>query len=283
MALWQDLVAPDFPFLRYALAMALVASISVGATGALAASQRISYLIAAVAHASLSGIAAIVWLREVHGLDWLDPAAGALLASLAAAGGYAWLRQHRPDNADTLMGAVWATGMAAGLLILTAVPGYVDPMGYLFGDILLLSPRELIWGAALSALILSLTIWRFRDIEAVCFDPEFARVRGVRVGQTHLLILLLTALTATLLSMLVGIVLTVALVSLPCALAQPFSQTLRGLMIRSGLAAWLICLGGICLSYSLDWPTGPTIVLTGATAYLSLAGCRAWFGTANAA
>ncbi|MGF1452702.1 MAG: metal ABC transporter permease, partial [Opitutales bacterium] len=144
-------------------------------------------------------------------------------------------------------------------------------MSYLFGDILLLSERELVWALGLSAVIVGLTANYFRQIEAVCFDPEFARVRGVPVDRITLLILLLTALTATLLSMLVGIVLAVALISLPTAIARPFSRNLRSEMLLAGAAAAVVTTGGIALSYPFDLPTGPTIVMTGAVGYFAVA------------
>ncbi|MGF1451663.1 MAG: metal ABC transporter permease, partial [Opitutales bacterium] len=106
----EDLLAADFPFLRYALLMALLASVSVGATGAMASAQRVGYLVAAIAHASLAGIAAVLWLQETADWSALDPAAGALFAALGAAAIFAWMRRKRPENADALIGAVWSTG-----------------------------------------------------------------------------------------------------------------------------------------------------------------------------
>ncbi len=266
--LWEDLWAGNFPFLRYALLMVLLCSPTVGLAGAIATAQRLGYLVAAISHASLGGVAAALWLQVVVGWGWSDPALGALIVGLLAAFGFGWCRQGAPAQLEPLIGAVWAVGMAGGLLILARIPGYLDPMSYLFGDILLLSVGDLWMGGGLAAVVVGLGAWRFRQIEAVCFDPDFAQTRGVPVGQIRRLVELLLAVVAVLLTLLVGIVLVVALISLPTAIAQRWSRSFGELVLWGSVASAVTGVGGILLSYAADLPTGPTMILTAAAAYL---------------
>tara|TARA_B100001971_G_scaffold175931_2_gene169750 strand:- start:4191 stop:5051 length:861 start_codon:yes stop_codon:yes gene_type:complete len=265
---FKALLDPDLGFLRNALLLGLIGSIPLGAVGTFVVARRISYLAAAIAHSVLGGIGAALYAREVLGWSWLHPMLGALLAALTAAGVIAAVSLRSKQREDAIIGAIWVTGMAVGLLFISRTPGYIDPMAYLFGDILLVTRSDLWIATGVGALIIAILLLWHRQIVAVCFDAEFAAIRGVHADRIYLLLLLLTALTVVTLVSLVGIVLVIALLTLPPAIASLRARSLGQMLICSIVLTACFVLFGLGLSYSLDFPTGPTIILLAALVYL---------------
>jgi len=173
-----------------------------------------------------------------------------------------------------VIGSIWVTGMAIGLLFIARTPGYVDPMAYLFGDILLVTPSDLWIAGAVGVLITAILLVWHRQIVAVCFDAEFAAIRGVHAEWIYLLLLLLTALTVVILVSLVGIVLVIALLTLPPAIAALRARSLGGMLLAAILMNIVFVFVGLGISFSLDLPTGPTIILLAAAVYLIANGAR---------
>src|SRR6056297_3706811 len=179
----------EHDFLQRALAGGLLASIGCGIVGSYVVVQRISLLAGAIAHAVLGGMGA-AWYFGI------DPLAGALVAAVLAALIIGWVKLRFAERAVTAISALWALGMAIGILFIAKTPGYsVDLMGYLFGNLLMMSSSDLQLIAALDVVILGLVALLYRQFLAVCFDPEFARVRGLNVERYYLLLLVLVALT----------------------------------------------------------------------------------------
>lgn len=266
---FRALADPDLAFLRNALLLGLIGSVPLGAVGSFVVARRISYLAAAIAHSVLGGIGGALYVSATFGIEWLHPMAGALVAALLSAGVIAWVSLRTKQREDAVIGAIWVTGMALGLIFIARTPGYVDPMAYLFGDILLVGASDLFIAGAVAALILLILFLGHRQILAVSFDPEFAAIRGVRAEAVYSLLLVLTALTIVLLVSLVGIVLVIALLTLPPAIA---SLRARSLWQMVGLAIVLNALFvffGMWLSFGLDFPTGPSIILFAAIFYLA--------------
>ena len=149
-------------------------------------------------------------------------------------------------------------------------PGYADPMSYLFGNILMISQRDLWIIAALDALVAGVGLLFYHKFTAVCFDEEFALLRGVRVKFYYLLLLCLTAVTVVLLVRVVGIVMVVALLTLPAAVAGHFSRRLWQMMALATLVCALFITVGLGISYRFDLPSGPAIILLAAAVYLAV-------------
>jgi zinc transport system permease protein len=266
---------PDIAFLRYAFIAGLLGSISFGIIGTYVVTRRISYLAGAIAHSALGGIGVGLYMQVKLGVSWFSPILGAVIAALISGIliGYVSLYAHQRE--DTVIGAIWAIGMAIGLLFLTKTPGYVDPMSYLFGNILLISQRDIVTIAILDGVILLLNVFFYNRFLAVSFDEEFARIRGLRTGFFYLLLLCLTALTVVLMVTVVGIVMVIALLTLPSAVAGLFSKQLWQMMIFSSLICMLFTTIGLGFSYVYDLPTGSNIILfAGAFYLLSLVGAR---------
>ena len=160
--------------------------------------------------------------------------------------------------------------MAAGVVFIALTPGYsVDLMSYLFGNILMVTPNDLWLMVALDALVVLVGLAFYNPLLAVCFDEEFSRIRGVRVAFYYLLLLGLTALTVVLLSMVVGIVMVIALLTLPVAIAGYFSRRLWHTMVLATVLSMVFTASGLAISYSPNLPSGATIILLGARHTLS--------------
>lgn len=264
-------------FLRNALATGLLSAVACGVVGSYVVVRRISYIAGSIAHCVLGGMGAARYLMVVHGWEWCHPLYGALASALLAALVIGWVSLRLRQREDTVIGAVWAFGMAVGILFIYETPGYnEDLMSYLFGNILLVSAREMWLLVALDVVVAVLGLLFHKPLLAVCFDEEFARLRGVPVEAFYLLLLCLTALTVVVLVSVVGIVLVIALLTLPAAAASQFSRTLWQMMAGATLISMVVTSLGIALSFSPNLPAGATIIILACGAYLLATLSSSW-------
>ncbi|MGV6858494.1 MAG: metal ABC transporter permease [bacterium] len=252
----------DQSFLQYALLGGMLASIGCGIIGSYVVVKRIGFLAGGIAHAVLGGMGAAFFFGYA-------PMMGALVSAIIAALIIGWVTLHWQEREDTLIGALWAIGMAIGILFISRSPGYsVDLMSYLFGNILMVN-KQGVWEMAAMDLFLMTTVGLFyKQFLAVSFDEEFARIRGVRVTVFYLLLLCLVAVTVVLLIQVVGLILVIALLTLPAAIASQHVRTLSVMMIIATLLGMLFTVSGLALSYGPDLPSGATIILVAGVAYL---------------
>ncbi len=265
---WKALIDPDFAFVRYAFIMGACASVAFGMVGSFVVARRVTYIAGAISHAVLAGIGASIFAQRTYQWLWLDPLMGAALTAVVAALLLGLARFGASEREDSVIGAIWSIGMAVGLLFFASTPGYTDPLSYLFGNILLISERDLWLVLVLDGLVIALTLLFYRQLQAVCFDEEFARLRGVPVCFFYTLLLVLIALAVVLLISVVGMVLVVALLTLPAAAAGRFTRSLWQMMVLASV----LCLGfittGLIVSFQTDLPTGPTIIVVAGFGYL---------------
>jgi zinc transport system permease protein len=269
---FKALADPDLTFLRYALAVGLLASIAFGIIGTFVVAKRISNIAGAISHSVLGGIGAGMFLQVVVGWSWCSPLLGAVAAALGSALLIGWVSLYTRQREDTVISALWSVGMAVGLLFLAKTPGYTDPMSYLFGNILLISKFDLWLVLGLNVLVVGLAFFFYHQFLAVCFDEEFARLKGVPTQFFYLLLLCLTALTVVLLVRVVGIVMVIALLTLPSAVATYFSRRLWQMIIISILFCMAFTGIGLAISYVHNLPSGPTIILLAAGVFLAVIG-----------
>ena len=261
----------EYGFLQTALAAGLLASIGCGVMGSYVVVKRIGYMAGGISHSVLAGMGAALFFG-------FSPMLGALAAALAAALLIGWIRLRWQAQEDTLIGAMWAIGMSIGVLFIARTPGYsTDLMSYLFGNILLVSRSQLWEMAALNTLVIGMVLAFYRQFLAVSFDEEFARLRGVPVNTFYLLFLCLVALTVVLLVQVVGLILVIALLTLPAAIAGHYVHTLGRMMILASGLGMIFTGIGIWLSYLLDLPSGAIIILVAGGCYLASALFSQWW------
>ncbi len=265
-ALWKH------DFVRMALFTGILASVACGIVGTYVVTRRITYIAGSISHCVLGGMGAAGYFRAVYGWKFCHPMAGAIVSALLAALIIGWVTLRAKQREDTVIGAIWAIGMAVGILFIARTPGYSqDLMSYLFGNILMVSAQDLWLIVALDVFVIAMGLAFYNKFLAVCFDEEFARLRGIRVEFYYLLLLCLTALTVVVLIKVVGIILVIALLTLPVAVAGQFSRTLLEMMGLSAILSIVLTTGGLAISYGPSLPTGATtIVLAGAVYLLSI-------------
>ena len=160
--------------------------------------------------------------------------------------------------------------MATGILFLFFAPGpALNAESYLFGDILVTSRADLILTAALSALVVGVTVVFFPKLVAVCFDDEFVRLRGINASAYYLLLLCIVGLCVVLLVRLTGIILAIALIVLPAATATRLSHRLGRIMVIASVLSMFYTAGGLTFSYLAEMPTGPVVVLAAVIVYIA--------------
>lgn len=249
-------------FLQMALIAGLLASIGCGVIGTFVVVKRITFLAGGIAHSVLAGMGAAIYFD-------FDPLLGALLAAIVSALLIGWIRLQWQTREDTLIGALWATGMAVGLLFISQTPGYTSNlMSYLFGNILLVPEQDLWFMAALDGILLITVLLFYRQFLATIFDEEYARLRGIPVNLFYLLLLCLIAVTVVLLIHVVGLILVIALLTLPAAIAGHYTHSLSQMMLLATLLGSLFTSGGLALSYAPNLPAGPSIILLAGLAYV---------------
>jgi len=267
LAFLKDLI--ELPFLQNALLAGILCSMGTGVVGTYVVLRRITYIAAAISHCILGGIGAARYAQVVLGWSWLQPMHGAVITALASAILIGIVSLRAKEREDTVISALWAVGMAAGILFIFKTPGYnEDLMSYLFGNILMVSSSDLYLIALLDLVVIGLTMVFYKQFLAVCFDEEFARTRGVRVNFYYLLILCLTALTVVLTVSVVGIIMVIALISLPVAIASRFFNRVWKIMLFSVCLGILFTSGGLAISYTPNLPAGAVTILLAGLAYI---------------
>ncbi|NLY51763.1 MAG: metal ABC transporter permease [Firmicutes bacterium] len=252
----------SYSFLQHALLAGVLASIAAGIAGTYVVVKRISLISGGIAHSILGGMGIAYYFG-------FDPAQGAVISALIAAVIIGLVSLKARQHEDTVIGALWAVGMAIGIVFIARTPGYnVDLMTFLFGNILLVSSEDLLLIALLDGLILVITVLFYKQFLAVAFDEEHAQLRGMPVEFLYLLLLMLIALTVVILIKIVGLILAIALLTLPPAIANRYAGSLAQMMLLAVGLGMFFNAAGLLVSYQADLPTGATIVLIAGAAYL---------------
>jgi zinc transport system permease protein len=271
----QALCGGDFSFLRNALFAGLLSSVLFGTIGSVVTVRRIASLAGAVSHAVLGGIGLALYLSAAGIVPGLPPIAGALCFAVLAALVIGLVSLRAKQREDTVINAIWAIGMSLGVLFMAKTPGYTDPSTWLFGNILLISNTDLLLLAILDIIVLFLVRRFYPQIEASSFDEEFARVRGVPVDTVFLTLLAITAMAIVLLQTFVGIVMVIAMLTLPAGCSSFFSRSLGGMMLLSGVFSALFSVCGLAAGWVCNLPVGALTVIIAGLAFLGLSAFRA--------
>jgi len=252
----------SYDFMINAIIAGALASIAFGIIGSYIVVKRISYISGGISHTAYGGI----------GLGYLlgfSPLLGAVGFSILAAIIIAYLRTKKNNNEDTLIGVLWSLGMALGILFIGLTNGYAPNLnGYLFGNILVVPTNELYLMIVLDIIIIATVYFLYDKFLAITFDEEFARVIGINVDLYYLILLILIALTTVVLIKLVGIILVIALLTIPGAISLQFVKSLKNMMIFSIIIGFAFNFIGLILSYYLNISSGATIIIIAVISYI---------------
>jgi len=261
----------DNPFLATGLIAGFLASISCGVVGPYVVVRRVVSLTGAIAHMALGGVGASIFLsyRFPDLFGGLDPLYGATVSAVLAAILMAWVSHRARARLDTLIGALWAVGMSIGVLLVKYTPGYqTELMSYLFGNLALVSPSDLRLLLGLCVVVVTTILIYHKRLLAIAVDPEQAELQGIDVARTNGVLLVLVALTVIAVTRVVGLILVIALVSLPAATASRFAPRLSGVILRSIAISIAVTTVPRIAVYGTRIAPEPAIVLTAAAIYL---------------
>lgn len=245
----------EYDFILNAIIAGLLVSAISGIIGSLIVVNRMVFLAGGIAHAAYGGVGIAVFF----GIPIL---LGASLFSILCALAIGLLAVKAKNNLDNMIGLIWALGMAVGIILIDLTPGYqVDFMSYLFGSILSVENDDLIFMTLLLFVVIGLVGYYYQDFLAISYDLEFAKLRGINVNLFSILLLILAALTIVISIRVVGLILVIALLTIPTYIASMYASSLLKMMVLSGFLSMFFTLIGLYLSYEYDLSSGATIIL----------------------
>jgi zinc transport system permease protein len=251
------LEALQYEFTRNAIMAGLLAAVACGIVGTYVVTKKIVFISGGIAHSSFGGI----------GLGYLiniNPVIGAIFFALISSLGIGLISRRTKLPEDTAIGLIWTIGMALGIVFVALSPGYApDLFSYLFGNILTVPSSDLAIMAGLDIIIMALVITFYKEFLAISFDENYSTVIGIPVEALYLTLLVMIALTVIVLIRVVGIILVIALLTMPAAMASRFTFSFKKMLLLSILIGVIFTMGGLWLSYTLDLPSGATIIIFG--------------------
>jgi len=251
-----------FEFVRNALMAGLLVSIACGLIGTLVVINRIVFIAGGIAHAAFGGIGLSVYLGY-------SPEIGALIYSLISSIIMGFVTLFDKHRADTVIGVFWAFGMAIGIIASDLTPGYnSDLMGFLFGNIIAVSKTDLFY-MLISLFIIFATIMLFyKQLFSISFDRDFSISQGLNVSFIYILMIVIITLGIMMTIKAVGLILVIALITIPVHIAEYFSSSLLRMMFYSSLLSLLFIMSGLIIAFKFNISAGATIILTASLFYM---------------
>jgi zinc transport system permease protein len=257
----------QYEFIRNALLAVLLASIACGIIGVYVVVKRIVFISGGIAHASFGGVGLGYFLG-------VNPIWGIIPFSILSALVMGLVSKRTRIPEDTAIGILWALGVSLGIVFIGLSPGYApDLFSYLFGNILTVTSVDLIIMLILDLVIIMVVFLFYKEFLALSFDDEFATVVGVPTVKLYFLLLCLIALTIVVLMKVVGIIMIIALLTIPAAISKQYTSNLKKMIFISILLSAIFGLGGLWLSYQLNLASGATIVIVSGIGFI-----LSWFG-----
>ncbi len=243
----------------------ILLSIAIAIIGSLIVINKTTAITGSIAHGSFGGIGLAMFLGSSIILT-------TSLFTLILAIILAFITIKFPHRQDSLIGVIWAIGMSIGIIFLSLTPGYQsDALSYLFGNILLVENKDLIFMGIIDTITLISVIFLYNRFLAMSYDKEFLTLRGINANMLYTYFLILTSLTIVMSVRAIGIILILALFTIPALIAERFTKKFFSMMILSGILGLVFMISGIILSFYYDISPTPTIVIiAGAALILSM-------------
>jgi zinc/manganese transport system permease protein len=261
MGLWDLLFAPfaEFGFLRRALVGCLALAVAGPPLGVFLMLRRTSLTAEVLAHGVTPGIAAGFW---VAGLSVPAMSIGGLVAGLIVALGAGALSRATGGREDAALTALYLVALALGVTLVSLRGGAADLTHLLFGQVLGVDDPALLMMAGVASLTLPVLAFAWRPLALECFDPGFGHAAGARGGLWHMAFLGLVVLNVLAAFQALGTLMAVGLMMLPAVAARHWARSLGGMVYAAVGLAVASAFAGLLLSFHVDLPTGPAIVLT---------------------
>ncbi|MFY9156981.1 MAG: metal ABC transporter permease [Brevefilum fermentans] len=253
----------SYSFMRNALMAGVLVSLTCGIIGTLVVLKRMVFISGGVAHTAYGGVGLAFYLG-------VNPILGAVAFSLVASFLMGYVQRQTRQRQDTLIGVMWAIGMAIGIIFADMTPGYkADLMSYLFGSILAVTHTDLWMMLGVNLLVLGFVILFYKELQAVAFDESFARVRNLPVDLLYIALVAMIGLAVVMLMRVVGLIMIIALLTVPAAIGSLFLNHMKHIMWLAMVLSLVFTTGGLLLSYFFNLTSGATIILIAGISYLS--------------
>ncbi|MFA7407468.1 MAG: metal ABC transporter permease [Anaerolineaceae bacterium] len=253
----------SYSFMRNALMAGVLVSLTCGIIGTLVVLKRMVFISGGVAHTAYGGVGLAFYLG-------VNPILGAVAFSLIVSFLMGYVQRQTRQRQDTLIGVMWAIGMAIGIIFADMTPGYkADLMSYLFGSILAVTHTDLWMMLGVNLLVLSFVILFYKELQAVAFDESFARVRNLPVDLLYIALVAMIGLAVVMLMRVVGLIMIIALLTVPAAIGTLFLKHMKQIMWLAIALSLIFTTGGLLLSYFFNLTSGATIILIAGISYLS--------------
>jgi zinc transport system permease protein len=252
----------QYTFMQNALLSALLVSIACGVVGSYVVVKRIVFISGGISHAAFGGIGLGYFLG-------VNPILAAVPFSILSALGIGLISQKIKTSEDTAIGILWSVGMALGIIFINLTPGYApDLFSYLFGSILTVPTSDLYLMLILDLFIVATVFLLRREFLSISFDEEFSRAVGIPVEVLNMVLLCLVALSVVVLIKVVGVIMVIALLTIPAAMAKQYTYRMGRMMVFSVILGMIFTIGGLFASYFFNLASGATIVLVLGLAFL---------------
>lgn len=256
------------PLLIASLLASISASVISGIIGSYVVVKRIVFIAGSISHSILSGVGFAIWLDRTQGISWLSPLYGALMAGIVAAWIIGWTHLNYRQREDSVIAVLWSVGMAIGIIFISQTPGFnVELTNFLIGNIVWVSKTDLYTLFSVDLIVIMLIFCLHKRFLVICFDEDQARLQGIHIERFYFLLLTLISLSIVLLMQVVGIVLVMAMLTIPPVMANLFTHRLSIMMSVAILINIALCLAGHLIAFHLDWPIGATIGLLAGISY----------------
>jgi len=245
----------DYTFFRYALAGVALISVSAAVIGSYIITRRLVAIAGGITHACFGGLGLGYYLG-------VSPVAMAAAFAVASGACVEWMSQRMKLREDSAIAVIWSLGMAIGVLFVFMTPGYVPELNsFLFGNILTIRLSDLCVFAAFTVVLCTFFAWRFRQIVAVAFDRDFARVQGLPVKAISYAMTVFVAVCIVLTIRLVGVMLLMSMMSLPMMTAEVFCRRFSSMIFVSVAVSVVAGVVGLFAGAAADVPCSAMIVL----------------------
>jgi len=245
----------QYEFMRNAIIAAVLVNITCGIVGTYVVIKKLVFISGGISHAAFGGIGLGYFLG-------VNPIVAAVPFSLLSAITIGLISKRSKLSEDAAIGIIWAAGMAMGIIFINLTPGYApDLFSYLFGNILTIPLTDLYIMLILDSIIILIIILFFKEFYAVSFDEEFSTVIGIPNKIIYLVLLCMVALSVVILIRIVGIILVIALLTIPSSICRQFTYNIKKLIISSIVTGIIITVAGLWLSYLLNLASGATIII----------------------
>lgn len=248
-------------FMQNAFLGGILVSIACGVIGSLVVVNRMTFIAGGISHGAYGGIGVAFFLG-------FSPLLGASLFSIFLALVIALMTLKDKERFDSIIGALWSFGMALGIVFIDLSPGYnVDLMSYLFGSILMIDKTTLNFISFVDFGIAVFVAVFYRQFCAISFDSEFAKLRGVKTEIFYYILVMMMALCIVATIQVVGLILVIALITIPPYIAEIFSKNLGEMMIKASIISSIFCIIGLTLSYKFNLTSGASIILVASSVF----------------